>query len=306
MPPPPQLLVVLDEQFTLAAVSHDKGMPKRTTRYKKSFKWWCDNNVRRGFDVFFTAHDEISFLELPGSTWNPAFVWDIFRCKSISDDLRPQQVKKFRMEPLQKRSLEKGAHFFPISSILKLRFGHPSTSSHFWHENFPFRKLLKNSWQAAQGQGLRCQRGICILRFLRKNAGEEKPSLSEKGRQHQRILLQDDVPFIKRCFVCNLKMWIYHKHLTTINWSQLSPMFWWHLGLGDVDLGSCFLALKVWKKTARTKPWLPPTEAPRVFETSSSEGFRSWERIKAIFKAKAVVIRFREEEIFRKLPFLEV
>lgn len=98
------------------------GNAKMNHALQKSFKRWCDNNVRMGFEVLFTAHGRISFLELPGSTWTPTFECNIFRYKSISDDLHPQQIS--HGTSLERISWKR-CHVFSISSILKLRLGHP-------------------------------------------------------------------------------------------------------------------------------------------------------------------------------------
>ncbi len=64
--------------------------------------------------------------------------------------------------------------------------------------------------------------------------------------KHQWILLQDDVPFTK-----GLLFATWDQDLLVATQSDI----WWHLGLGDVDLGSCFLAFKVGKKPP--KNWVP-------------------------------------------------
>ena len=104
---PPQLLMVWDEQFTVAAIAHDIGMPKWTTCYK-SFKWWCDNSLIMDFEWFwYVLHCSWwDFFRRNSwiSIWNRTFKGDIqilyagvnFGVEWISNDLHPQN---FRMEP---------------------------------------------------------------------------------------------------------------------------------------------------------------------------------------------------------------
>lgn len=162
--------------------------------------------------------------------------------------------------------------FFFNKFHLKTFLGHPSTSSHFWHEHFPFRKLRKTVGRRHKGRGFvvsvafafSVSREKCGGRESQLNWKRKKPINETSCCRWCSIMFH-----LEKVFVCNLKMWICHKHLTTINWSQLSPIFWWHWGLGDVDLGSCFLAFKVWQKPT-TKHWFQPPK-----KLQRSKGFRN-------------------------------